>query len=183
MNRPVSSTSESHLLSDWRSHILTLWHTQPWLRWVVPIVWILVTGSIAFLWQLGSIGLVDETEPLFAEAARQMTVSGDWVTPYFNGETRFDKPPLIYWLMAIAYHTIGVNEWAARLPSALSAIALTGFIFYLLKQFGFTISMPQAPRGLATAPRGLQEPGISRCMTRDGWRHGLDRGRSHSICK
>ncbi|MEB3232964.1 MAG: glycosyltransferase family 39 protein, partial [Leptolyngbyaceae bacterium] len=82
-----------------------------------------------------SVGLIDETEPLFAEAARQMTVTGDWITPYFNGETRFDKPPLIYWLMAIAYQIIGVNPWAARLPSALAAIALTAAGFYLLYRF------------------------------------------------
>ncbi|MFP4575239.1 MAG: ArnT family glycosyltransferase, partial [Coleofasciculus sp.] len=96
---------------------------------------------VAFLWHLGSTGLVDETEPLFAEAARQMTVTGDWITPYFNGETRFDKPPLVYWLMAIGYHLIGVNEWAVRLPSAMSAIALTVLGFYTLRYFG--ISRPR----------------------------------------
>ncbi|MEB3357011.1 MAG: glycosyltransferase family 39 protein [Synechococcales bacterium] len=104
--------------------------------WIAWIAWVGLVGAIAFLWHLGSVGLVDETEPLFAEAARQMTVTGDWITPYFNGATRFDKPPLIYWLMAIAYHTIGVNAWAARLPSALSAIALTALVGYTLQRFG-----------------------------------------------
>ncbi|MEM9219754.1 MAG: glycosyltransferase family 39 protein [Cyanobacteria bacterium P01_F01_bin.150] len=152
----MSSASKSNQSSNgyvgWYSsqmaYCLHLWHTQPWLKWLLPIAWIFFIGWIAFLWQLGDIGLVDETEPLFAEAARQMTVTGDWVTPYFNGDTRFDKPPLIYWLMAIAYTTIGVNEWAVRLPSALSAIALTGFIFYILKQFGFASSAPTDPRVL-----------------------------------
>lgn len=87
---------------------------------------------------------MDETEPLFAEAARQMTVTGDWITPYFNGETRFDKPPLIYWLMAIAYNILGVNAWAARLPSALSAIALTIGVFLILYYFGY--SNPKAAK-------------------------------------
>ncbi|WP_421656453.1 ArnT family glycosyltransferase [Leptothermofonsia sp. ETS-13] len=103
---------------------------------LIAIAWILVIGGIAFIGNLGGTGLVDETEPLFAEAARQMKETGDWVTPYFNGAPRFDKPPLIYWLMAIAYQMIGVNEWAARLPSALSAIALMGMGFYTLKRFG-----------------------------------------------
>ena len=80
---------------------------------------------------------MDETEPLFAEAARQMTVTGNWITPYFNGETRFDKPPLIYWLMAIGYQLLGVNEWAVRLPSALSATALISLGFYTLRYFSF----------------------------------------------
>jgi len=99
---------------------------------VLSALWLGAIAIVAFLWNLGGVGLVDETEPLFAEAARQMLVTGDWITPYFNGETRFDKPPLIYWLMAIAYRFVGVNEWGVRLPSALAAIALTAFGFYTL---------------------------------------------------
>ena len=101
---------------------------------LLSLLWLCAIASVAFLWNLGNIGLVDETEPLFAEAARQMTVTGDWITPYFNGETRFDKPPLIYWLMAVAYRTLGVNEWAVRLPSALCAIGLTCLGFYTLSK-------------------------------------------------
>lgn len=110
---------------------------HPGACWIFSIAWLLLISWVAFLWHLGSIGLVDETEPLFAEAARQMAATGDWITPYFNGETRFDKPPLIYWLMAIGYKLIGVNEWAVRLPSALGAIALVSFCFYTLRYFGF----------------------------------------------
>lgn len=102
---------------------------------IVALVWLLIVGFIAFLWHLGDTGLVDETEPLFAEAARQMTVTGNWITPYFNEATRFDKPPLVYWLMAVGYQLIGVNEWAVRLPSALSAISLMILGFYTLKRF------------------------------------------------
>ncbi|MGF1604286.1 MAG: ArnT family glycosyltransferase [Thermosynechococcaceae cyanobacterium] len=101
--------------------------------------------GLVFLWQLGDIGLIDETEPLFVEAARQMQETGDWVTPYFNGVTRFDKPPLIYWLMAVADRLIGVNEWAARLPSALSAIALVGLSGYCLQCFGCPSLPSSAP--------------------------------------
>ncbi len=88
--------------------------------------------ALTFWWQLGSTGLVDETEPLFAEAARQMDVTGNWITPYFDGHTRFDKPPLIYWLMALGYQVLGVNSWAVRLPSALAATALMGLLAYTL---------------------------------------------------
>ncbi|MGV0024310.1 ArnT family glycosyltransferase [Phormidesmis priestleyi] len=99
---------------------------------IVPILWILLLSWLVFFHRLGNTGLLDETEPLFVEAARQMTVTGNWITPYFNEVTRFDKPPLIYWLMAIAFKTIGVNEWAARLPSALSGMLLTGCCFHIL---------------------------------------------------
>lgn len=104
--------------------------------WILAIFWLVIINFIAFIWHLGNTSLVDETEPLFAEAARQMTVTNNWVTPYFNGETRFDKPPLIYWLIGVLYQLIGVNEWAVRIPSALSAIALVCLGFYTLKYFG-----------------------------------------------
>ena len=126
--------------------IIKWWQTfekYPKTSWGFSLLWLLLIIWLAFLWNLGNIGLVDETEPLFAEAARQMTVTGDWITPYFNGETRFDKPPLIYWLMAIAYQLIGVNEWAVRLPSALAAIALVIFSFFTLRYFGFATSSTQ----------------------------------------
>jgi len=106
------------------------------LAWLLAIIWLLLLGGMAFFWHLGSNGLLDETEPLFVEAARQMTVTGDWITPYFNGETRFDKPPLIYWSIAIAFRVLGVNEWAARLPSAIAGLCLVSFCFYVLKRYG-----------------------------------------------
>lgn len=102
------------------------------------IAWVAIISGIAFFWGLASTGLVDETEPLFAEAARQMYETGDWITPYFNGVPRFDKPPLVYWLMAIGFHLFGVGEWAVRLPSALSGAALVGMGFYTLQRFGFS---------------------------------------------
>ncbi|KST62146.1 ArnT family glycosyltransferase [Mastigocoleus testarum] len=105
---------------------------RPVLAVTLSVLWLILIGGIAYIWHLGSIGLVDETEPLFAEASRQMLVTGDWITPFFNGETRFDKPALIYWCQAIAYAAIGVNEWAVRLPSALAAIGLISLAFYTL---------------------------------------------------
>ena len=64
---------------------------------------------VVLLVQAATIGLVDDTEPLFVEAARQMTVTGDWVTPYFNEQVRFDKPILLYWLMAFSLRVFGVS--------------------------------------------------------------------------
>ena len=60
---------------------------------------VFISGIIIFILGLGSTGLVDETPPLFAAAGRAMSESGDWLTPKVNGIYRFDKPPLIYWLM------------------------------------------------------------------------------------
>ncbi|MUL39218.1 ArnT family glycosyltransferase [Gloeocapsopsis dulcis] len=140
---------------------------RPVRAWIVAIVWLLVIGWLAFFWNLGSTGLVDETEPLFAEAARQMTVTGDYITPYFNEETRFDKPPLVYWLMAIAYSTIGVNEWAVRLPSALSAFALVCLGFYTLLFCGAGTSdsyTRSTPRNAVAHPRSFFCAGLGAAL-------------------
>ncbi len=135
--------------------LISQFEKQPRLAWVASTLWIAGICGLAFLWNLGHFGLVDETEPLFAEAARQMTVTGDWVTPYFNEATRFDKPPLIYWLMAIAYHLIGVNEWAVRLPSALAAIALIVFSFVTLRHFGLPRPSDVSPSDSVSSPSSL----------------------------
>ena len=60
-------------------------------------------GIFFFLFGIGETGLIDETPPLFASAGKSMSQSGDWITPKVNGILRFDKPPLIYWLMALFY--------------------------------------------------------------------------------
>ncbi|MDC3180253.1 glycosyltransferase family 39 protein [bacterium] len=91
---------------------------------------VLVSGIIIFILGLGSTGLVDETPPLFAAAARAMSESGDWLTPKVNGMFRFDKPPLIYWLMGFFYSLPKNEIWdsfgtlSARLPSALGSLFL-----------------------------------------------------------
>ncbi|MFN5893068.1 MAG: ArnT family glycosyltransferase [Dolichospermum sp.] len=108
---------------------------RPVLAVAVSSLWLLVIGWIAFGWNLGNVGLIDETEPLFAEASRQMLLTGDWITPFFNGETRFDKPALIYWCQAIAYSIMGVNEWAARTPSALAAMGVIALAFYTVQWY------------------------------------------------
>ena len=72
-------------------------------RHLVVMALVLALGVLITLWRVGATGLVDETPPLFAEAGRAMTQTGDWLTPRVNGLPRFDKPPLLYWLMALGY--------------------------------------------------------------------------------
>ncbi|MEH2054379.1 ArnT family glycosyltransferase [Nostoc sp.] len=123
--------SVKHTVDRWFNKIAK----NPALSVTVSILWLMLIGWVAFGWNLGNIGLIDETEPLFAEASRQMFVTGDWITPFFNGDTRFDKPALIYWCQAIAYHIIGVNEWAVRLPSAIAALGLVCLAFYTIQWY------------------------------------------------
>jgi len=67
--------------------------------------------------------LTDRDETRFAEASREMLQRGDYVVPWFNGHWRFDKPILIYWCQAASYLVLGVNGFAARLPSVLFTTA------------------------------------------------------------
>jgi len=97
---------------------------------LLTLLIVLVCGIIIFIYELGTTGLVDETPPLFAAAARAMSESGDWLTPKVNGIFRFDKPPLIYWLMGFFYSLPKYEIWdsfgtlSARLPSALASLFL-----------------------------------------------------------
>src|SRR5229473_898978 len=80
---------------------------------------------------LGGPSLWDIDEGNNAEAAREMLESGNWVVPTFNYELRVDKPALLYWLQIAAYRIFGVNEFAARFPSAVAAL-LTILLTYEL---------------------------------------------------
>ena len=75
-----------------------------------------------------SLPLMDRDEPRFAEASREMLETGNWVVPHLNGEYRFDKPPLIYWLQAGSISLLGTSEMAVRLPSILCATLTTGLL-------------------------------------------------------
>jgi 4-amino-4-deoxy-L-arabinose transferase-like glycosyltransferase len=80
---------------------------------------------------LGCPSLWDIDEGNNAECAREMDESGNFIVPTFNYKLRVDKPVLLYWLQVAAYRVCGVNEFAARLPSALAAL-LTVLITYEL---------------------------------------------------
>jgi 4-amino-4-deoxy-L-arabinose transferase-like glycosyltransferase len=59
-----------------------------------------------------------------------MLQRGDWMVPWFNGDYRFDKPPLIYWAQMPCYRLLGENEFSARLPSALFAAGTAVLVFF-----------------------------------------------------
>jgi 4-amino-4-deoxy-L-arabinose transferase-like glycosyltransferase len=98
------------------------------------ILLLLVLMGILFFYKLGSYPLFDLDEPRYAEAAREMIERGNWITPYFNYELRFDKPVFFYWLIALSYKTFGLSEFAARFPSAVMA-SLTTLMTYLFGRY------------------------------------------------
>ena len=77
-----------------------------------------------YLGSLGSPPLLDDADSSHAEAAREMYVSSDYVTLHINGVRYLEKAPLPYWLVAGSYRLFGVNEFATRLPMAISVMLL-----------------------------------------------------------
>ncbi len=94
---------------------------------VVPSARATLLAGLAFLTffvGLGRPAITDSDEAFYAQAGREMVESGDWVTPHYNRQYRFEKPVLFYWLVAVAYLTAGAGEFAARMPSALAGLGL-----------------------------------------------------------
>ncbi len=152
-----------------------------WLR-----VLILALPPLMFLLRLGAAPLFDVDEGAFSEATREMFERGDFLSTYLNGEHRFDKPILIYWLQALGYLLFGPSEWAFRLPSGLAAIGWSYATWLFARQrFGADAALA----ALAVASTTLGPLVIGRAATADAllnlllaltlfdaWRH-LESGR------
>ena len=91
----------------------------PWGR---DLWWLAVLFGLLFAFRLGSYPLGAGDEGRYAEIPREMIVSGDWVTPRLNGVVYFEKPPLVYWVVASSMSLFGQNEWAVRAVPALFAL-------------------------------------------------------------
>ena len=85
---------------------------------------LLLLAALTFFAGLGRGAITDSDEAFYAESAREMVASGDWVTPYYNYEPRFQKPVLYYWLTAAAYTVFGATEFAARFWAAAAGLGL-----------------------------------------------------------
>lgn len=80
-----------------------------------------------YFWGMSGRGLIGPDEPRYAAIAREMAVSGDWVTPSLDGEPWFEKPALLYWMGAAAARLGFDDDRATRLPVALLSV---GFLIY-----------------------------------------------------
>ena len=79
---------------------------------------------LSFFGGLGRGAIADNDEAFYAESAREMVESGNWLTPHFNYEPRFQKPALYYWATAALFAVFGPNEFAARFFAALAGVGL-----------------------------------------------------------
>lgn len=99
-------------------------------------------GALFFIPFLGGLHLFDWDEINFAELAREMVVTGEWLKMQINYEVFTEKPPLFFWLQAASMSVFGVGEFAARLPNAILGAIVLPYLFFLGKKlldarFGF----------------------------------------------
>jgi 4-amino-4-deoxy-L-arabinose transferase-like glycosyltransferase len=95
------------------------------------LVWSLLAAFvIVWLYVLGVRTLVPPDEGRYAEMAREMLATGDWVTTRLNGIKYFEKPPLQAWMNALSFAAFGLGDWQARLWTGLcglGGVLLTGY--------------------------------------------------------
>ncbi|AOJ25017.1 glycosyltransferase family 39 protein [Burkholderia seminalis] len=89
----------------------------------ITLVLLIVALAIVWFAPLGLRHLIPSDEGRYAEMAREMFVTGDWITPRYNGYKYFEKPPLQTWLNALTFAWFGIGEWQARLYTAVASFA------------------------------------------------------------
>src|SRR6186713_3131096 len=120
------------------------------------ILYLLLAAAIMPYWiVIDDSTLWDANEAFYAETPRVMIETGDYVSPSFNAQPRFNKPPLTYWIIAASYQVFGVSEWSERLPIVLAAMGLIAAAFVIGRVVWETQAGLWAAIVMATLPRFL----------------------------
>jgi 4-amino-4-deoxy-L-arabinose transferase-like glycosyltransferase len=97
-----------------------------------------------YLYGLGKLPLLGPDEPRYAQVAREMFLTGDLITPMLGHHTWFEKPALLYWMIAGAFKVFGVSEWSARFGPALCGLLTIAAVWYVGRELD-----REEPRGFA----------------------------------
>jgi 4-amino-4-deoxy-L-arabinose transferase-like glycosyltransferase len=97
---------------------------------------LILLAVFAFLPGLGGVHLFDWDEINFAEAAREMLVTGKYAQVQINFQSFYEKPPLFFWLQAASMHLWGIHEFAARFPNAIGGMLTLCTLYYMGQQEG-----------------------------------------------
>ncbi|GGE73706.1 phospholipid carrier-dependent glycosyltransferase [Streptosporangium jomthongense] len=99
--------------------------------WLLILVAVLVSRFIG----MAFFPFADTTEPRYAEIARLMVDTGDWITPWFEpGVPFWGKPPLSFWAQAAAINVFGISEFSLRFPSWLATLGMVWLVWRLARQ-------------------------------------------------
>ncbi len=101
------------------------------IRRVLVYAGIVVVTALLLLPFLGSINLFDTDETNYAESAREMITTGNYLTVQIDYEPFPEKPPFFFWLQVLSMKTFGINEFAARFPNLVCGILSMVMLYYL----------------------------------------------------
>ena len=97
--------------------------------WIVFVV----LAVAVYLGTTGALPLLGRDEPRYVQIGRAMLESGDWITPRLGGFNWFEKPVLLYWMVASSFGIFGVSEWAARLGPALCGLGSAALLWWMVR--------------------------------------------------
>lgn len=116
------------------------------------LILLLAALPVYFL-SLGANSIWDANEAFYVDTPKRMVETGDYITPYFNGQERLNKPVLSYWIVAALYHLFGVTVAVERAGIALGAMGVIGSAFLLGLALRSAVTGLLAALLMATAPR------------------------------
>ncbi len=137
-------------------------------RQVVPFSLVFLVACSIFFFDLGKLPLFNPDEGLFAEPAREILDTGEWVTSLLNYVVRYTKPPLAMWAMALSFQAFGVNEFAARFFGSVCASLIVAVTYCFLSRYSGTraaligsSTLLMAPLFVATARMAITDMPLS----------------------
>ncbi len=132
---------------------------------IAPFGLIFLLACWVFFTELGRYPLFNPDEGLYAEPAREMLETGEYITTLLNYVVRFTKPPLVIWAMAFSYQVFGVNEFAARFVGAACGAILVAVTYCFIARYAGIRAAVLGSVTLATAPLFV---GVGRMAITDG---------------
>lgn len=125
------------------------------------LFWLCVAIAVLRLVSLFLFPLIDRTESRYGEIARQMAVSGDWITPRINGQPFWGKPPLSTWCQAASVHVFGANEFAVRFPGWIVTVLIGCLVWRVARLWLGTRTAWVAAAVFAGAPLSIGMAGAT----------------------
>jgi len=113
-------------------------HPSTLAKRVYTLLFIIVIAF--YLYGLGQLPLVGPDEPRYAQVAREMLNNRDLITPTLGGHTWFEKPALLYWMIAGSFKVFGVSEWSARLGPALCGVLTILAVWFVAREVDWSFS-------------------------------------------
>ncbi|MEZ5353719.1 MAG: glycosyltransferase family 39 protein [Bryobacteraceae bacterium] len=128
---------------------------------IVAAVLLAVAAYLLYFHDISSVGLLSVDEPRYAAVGRAMAQSGDWITPRLWGEVWLEKPPLLYWTVALATSCGLRDESAARFPIALLAALFLVFYWWSLRRYSTPTAASYSTAILATSLGWVAYTGVA----------------------